>query len=95
MALFEKADQAYLIQGGRSLLSKLDKTELQDIVRFLCCVEKKVGDTYTKHSGSNNKTRQRISKVSPVWTKYFAPPEEEEEEDEEEEEEEPTEDRDE
>ena len=85
MALFEKADQAYLVfKEGGSLLCALRKPELQDIVRFLCCVEKKVGDTYTKHSGSNNKMRQRIAKVSPVWTKYFAPPEEEEEEEEEE-----------
>ena len=59
-------------------------------MRFLCYVEKKVGDAYTKHSGSNKRTRERIAKVSPVWTKYFAPPEEEEEE----EEEEPTVDRD-
>ena len=43
MALFEnkKADQAYLIfKEGGSLLSKLETTNLQDIVRSLCSVKK-------------------------------------------------------
>ena len=81
MALFEKTDQAYLIfKEGGLLLSKLDKTELQDIVRFLCSVEKTKEDTYSKHSGSMKKMKERITMVQPVWTKYFAPPVEEEEE---------------
>ena len=61
-------------------LSKLDKTKLQDIMLFLCCVEKIKGDTYSKHSWSNMKIREHIAKVQPVWTKYFVPLAEEEEE---------------
>ena len=67
MALFKKAGQAYLIfKEGDSLLSKLNKTELQDIVRFLCSVEKTKGDTYLKHSGSMEKMREHIAMVQPV-----------------------------
>ena len=44
MAIFEKAGQAYLIfKEVGSLLSKLDKTKLQDTVRFLCSAEKTKG----------------------------------------------------
>ena len=72
MALFDKADQAYIIRkNGASMLCKLKKTELKDTVHFLCSTEKKVGDTYSKHSRSNKKTREQIAKVNPVWTKYF------------------------
>ena len=75
MALFKKANQAYLIfKEGGLLLSKLDKTKLQDIVRFLCSVEKTNGGTYSKHSGSMKKMSERIAMVQPVWTEYFAPP---------------------
>ena len=81
IALFEKTNQACLIfKEGGLLLSKLDKTRLQDTVRFLCSVEKRKEDTYSKHSRSNNQTRERITKVQPVWTKHFAPSIEEEEE---------------
>ena len=81
IALFEKANQAYLIfKKGGSLLSKLDKTELQDIVRFFCSLEKTKGGAYSKHSVSMKKMRERIAMVHPVWTKYVAPPVEEEEE---------------
>ena len=61
------------------ILSRLDKTELQDIVCFLCSVEKTKGDPYFKQSVSMTKMRERIAKVQPVWTKCFTPPAEEEE----------------
>ena len=81
MALFEKAGQAYLVfNEGGMLLIKLNKTELQDIVRFLCSVEKTKGDTYLKHSGGTKNMRERIAMVQPVWTTYFAPLTKEEEE---------------
>ena len=73
MALYNKAEQAYIVfceQGH--LLDKLSSTELQHIVRFLCCVEKKgKGDTYSSHSGSKKKLKERMAEVQPVWTKYF------------------------
>ena len=81
MVLFEKANQAYLIfKEDSSLLSKLDKMNLQDIVRFLYSVEKMKGDTYSIHSGSMKTTREHIAMVQPVWTNYFAPLTVEEEE---------------
>ena len=73
------------------LLSKLNATELQDIVRYLCCVEKKgKGDTYSNHNKGKKKLTVRIAEVEPVWTKYFqlAPVAEEEEDGEDEDEEE-------
>ena len=46
--------------------------ELKDIVRFLCCVENKgKGDSFSKHSGSRKKLKERIAEVEPLWTKYF------------------------
>ena len=64
MAFCKKANQAYLIfKENGSLLSKLDETELYDIVCFLCSVEKTKGDTYSKHSGSMKKTKERIAMV--------------------------------
>ena len=82
-SLFRKADDAYWIfhEHGH-LLAKLNLSELQDIVRYLCCVESKgKGNTYSKHSGSKKKLKERITAVQPVWTKYFdlAPAAEEEE----------------
>jgi hypothetical protein len=73
MALFEKPDQAYLIfkEGSSS-----SRTSWASSVLW----RRRMEGTYFKHSGSNKKVRERIVKVQPVWTKYFAPPVEEEEE---------------
>ena len=72
-ALYKKAEDAYLIFHNKGhLLDKLNISELQDIVRFLCCVESKgKGDTYSSHSVNKKKLKERIAAVQPVWTKYF------------------------
>ena len=73
IALYKKAEEEYLIfcEGGH-LLDKLSSTELQNIVRYICCVEKKeTGDSYSKHSVSKNKLKERMAEVQPVWTQYF------------------------
>ena len=47
--------------------------DLQDIVRFLCSVEKKgAEDTFTRNNKGKKKLKERIAAVEPgVWTKYF------------------------
>ena len=73
MALYKKAEEAYVIFCEKGhLLDRLTNHELQDIVRFLCCVEKKgKGDSYSSHAGSKKKLKERMAEVQPVWTKYF------------------------
>jgi len=68
-----------------SLLDGLQTSDLQDIVRYLCCVESKgKGDTYSSHSVSKRKMKERMAEVQWMWTKYFnLPPIKEEEEEEE------------
>ena len=73
MRLLEKADQAYLrFKDGGSLLTKLGTDDLKDLVWFLCHVKKTKGDTFSKHSGSKKKMRERIAGSEPLWTSYFA-----------------------
>ena len=70
MALFKKANQANLIfKEGGLLLRKLNKAELQDIVRFLYSVKKMKRDNYPKHSGSMKTMREHTAKIQPTWTK--------------------------
>ena len=87
-ALYSKAEDAYVIFCEKGhLLDQLNVPELQNIVRFLCCVEKRgKGDTFSSHGKNKNTLKARICKVEPVWTKYFelAPVAEEEEDGEEE-----------
>ena len=85
IAFFRKAEEAHLVfQEQGHLLGKLNLSELQDIVCYLCCVENKKGDAYSNHSGSKKKLKERIAAVEPPWTKYFEPPPAAEEEEEEE-----------
>ena len=84
LRLYGEADLAYVkFKEGGSLLSKLGGDDLKDLVRFICHVEKKKGDTYLKHSSSKKKMLERIARVTPLWTKYFTPPVNEESEEEE------------
>ena len=73
MALYKKAEEAYVIFGEKGhLLDRLTNHELQDIARFICCVEKKgKGDSYFSHAGNKKKLKERMAEVQPVWTKYF------------------------
>lgn len=73
MALYKKAEEAYLVFCEKShLLDRLTNPELQDSVRFLCCAEKKgKGDSYSSHSRSKKKLKERMAEVQLVWTKYF------------------------
>ena len=82
IALYNKAEEAYLSfcrQGH--LLNKLNLEELKDIVRYICCAEKKKGDTFSSHSSGKEKLKLRMAQVQPVWTKYFEFPPAAEEED--------------
>jgi len=75
LRLHGKADLAYVkFKEEGSLLTKLDADDLRNLVRFICHVEKKKGGTYSKHSGSKKKMLERIARVKPLWTMYFAPP---------------------
>ena len=72
-ALYSEAEDACVIfcEMGH-LLDQLNTTELQDIVRYLCCVEKRgKGDIFLNNSGSKTKLKAIISEVKPVWTKSF------------------------
>ena len=74
MALLDKAEQAYRkFKEKGSLLDRLTVPDLQDIVRFLCSVEKKgAEDTFTRNNKGKKKLKERIAAVGPgVWTKYF------------------------
>ena len=74
VALLDKAEQAYhKFNEKGSLLDRLTVPDLQDIVRFLCSVEKKgAEDTYTRNNKGKEKLKQRIAAVEPgIWTKYF------------------------
>ena len=55
-ALYAKTEDIYVIFffcKKDHLLDQLNATEMQDIVQFLCCVEKKgTGDTFSNHSKS-------------------------------------------
>lgn len=75
-ALFWKVEEAYLVYHKKGhLLDKLNMSELQDIVRFLCYVEKKgKGDTYPSHNGSKRELKERIAEVKPLWAKYLELP---------------------
>lgn len=55
------------------LLGKLEKTHLQDIVRFLCTAKKKNRDTYLKQRENSTRMKERMAKVKTDLTKYFAP----------------------
>ena len=86
MALLDKAEQAYRkFKEKGSLLDRLTVPDLQDIVRFLCSVEKKgAEDTFTRNNKGKKKLKERIAAVEPgVWTKYFEADGEEEAESEE------------
>ena len=74
MALLDKAEQAYRkFKEKGSLLDRLTVPDLQDIVRFLCSVEKKgAEDTFTRNNKGKKKLKERIAAVEPgLWTKYF------------------------
>ena len=72
MDLRDKAQACIVFRERGHLLDKSSSTELQHIVRFLCCVEKKgKGDSYSSHAGSKKKLKERMAEVQPVWTKYF------------------------
>ena len=74
MALLDKAEQAYRkFKEKGSLLDRLTVPDLQDIVRFLCSVEKKgAEDTFTRNNKGKKKLKEHIAAVEPgVWTKYF------------------------
>ena len=71
----------HLLREGH-LLDQLNATELQDVVRYLCCVEKRgKGDALSSHGKSKKTLKARIAEVKTIWTKYFqlAPVAEEEE----------------
>ena len=75
MTLFEKADQAYTwFKDNGSLLTKIGTDDLRHLVRFLCHIKKTKGDTFSKHSGSKKKMRERIAGSEPLWTSYSASP---------------------
>ena len=74
MALLDKAEQAYRkFKEMGSLLDRLTVPDLQDIVRFLCSVEKKgAEDTFTRNNKGKKNLKERIAAVEPgLWTKYF------------------------
>ena len=54
--------------------SKLGANDLKDLVGFICHVEKRKGDTCSKHSSSKQKTLERITRVTPLWMKCFMQP---------------------
>ena len=40
----------------------------------MCHVKKKVGGTFSTHSGSKRKTQEKMGNMKLLWTKCFAPP---------------------
>ena len=71
-ALLEKAEGIYqTFREKSSVLTALSADDLKHLVRFVCHIEKKKGDTFSKHSGSTKKMQQRLAAVESSWTKYF------------------------
>ena len=58
---------------GGSLLSKLGADDLKDLVRIICNLKKKKGDTHSKHSSSKKKMLESNLRVTPLSMKYFTP----------------------
>ena len=76
-ALLEKAEGVYqTFREKGSVLTALSAEDLKHLVRFVCHIKKKKGDTFSKHSGSKKKMQERLAAVEPSWTKYFVEDEE-------------------
>ena len=67
-ALLLNVREAYLVFPEKDyLLGKLISSELQDIVRYLCCAEKQgtgEGDTHSNHNQNKTKLKVSISTVT-------------------------------
>ena len=75
MMLFEKADQAYLsVKDSGSMLTRLDASDLKDIVLFLCHIKKTPGDTFSKHNMSKRKMQEQIILNKPLCLSLSPPP---------------------
>ena len=73
LRLYGEADLAYVkFKEGGSLLSKLGGDDLKDLVRFICHVEKKKGDTYSKHSSSKKKMLNEDENINNIIEQYRA-----------------------
>ena len=76
-ALFEKADQVYMkFVDNDSKLCRLKREELKHLVRYICKLENKSGDTFSSHNTAT-KLKLRLNACKPTWTKYFMPPKDE------------------